>query len=1351
LCAFVLLAEPGAGKSSAFELEGNKPGCHYIKARAFANITPPPEWAGLTLFIDGLDEMRADASARDGPLNEVIRRLDALGKPRFRLSCREADWFMTVDQAALRAVAPQDQLDVLHLDPLNDDEVIELLSRRTDRVTNPMQFQQDALQRSLDHMLRNPLLLNLLVEAVGTNVWPSTLTAVFERACRLMASEQNEAIAVAAATRRPSIDRMLEDAGLLCGALLLAGLDCFVVGGTPSDAASQVSVEALPSTLGVADARTVLSSKLFVAEGTRRWCRHRSVAEYLAATALARRLRPGAVGSLPLSRVLALMCAPDGGVVEPLRGLAAWLAALSPPHRAALVDRDPLGCVLYGDLRAFDTEGKRLVLSGLRREADRFVWFRNGNWASHPFGALGGADMAQDFLRLLSSPDRDDAHQAHLDCVLDAMVSGDPMPALVNGLETVIPDSSFRDDIRTAALEAWLKQPGANLQRARQWLDGIRAGSIKDGRDELCAHLLTALYPTILNAAEAVSYLHAPEADHYIGWYRHFWSRQFFERTPAAEFALVADALVDLPIDPKRLRESFDQKRFVPRVIAAALQDAGLHATTQRLSRWLALGLDEYGSVCVDRDEAEPIRAWLSRHPDVQKRVVAHEMEQVQPDHNHSAYLYQKCTESLYGAERPRDWYQWLLQLAARSESETLVEHCVVEAAMAVLRDDKAFDVALEDADQWIDAHRDRWPHAEEWVRKPAGDEPLSSPWYWSTNDQRGEWHRRNVKRAVEQGRNRERRRAEIAPHLPAIAAGTASPKLMQTIALIHQDRAADFQGETPQQRVSSFLGGDLDDAQRAIDGLSKVLDRIGLPSVDEVLQSDTDQKPYYVALACLVGATLAFERDESAPNSWSDDLVRRLVAFYLADGTHDDGWFLRLAQQRPRVVGDVMLAYVRKCLLHRRSNRSICGLWRLAREETLGDLARHVIPPLLQEFPAPARLSQVRHLNTELLPAARRHLPADDLRHIVSKRLQCGSLDSAQRVAWLLAGLCFAPYRRSGELVSLVRPSRVRRWRLMETVVAQTDHGTPLPDQPAAAWARFIELFAPMARPEFPSGSGWAGPDHHARLIVRGMIDRLAASTHAEAKDEIDRLRETPALAPWRTTLDAARFDHVRLSRVAHFEHAAIDQVAQTLSGATPANAFDLAALTIQCLEYLESRIRGSEANDLETFWRDPENGRRVPRIENQCRDRLFSLLQPMLQAQSVVLNKESAHAGDKRADLRAEVAVGGALRVVPIEIKREDHRQVWSAWHDQLDGRYATHPNAEGVGIYLVLWFGHRPKPWRRGDAAPVSAREMELQLVALMPESDRMRLKVHVLDLSALPLATKARRRGHRKSSM
>ena len=134
LDAYVLLAEPGGGKSCAFELEAEVSGGVYVKARTFANLEPLSEWHGKTLFIDGIDEMRADATSRDGPLDAVIRSLDQLGRPRFRLSCREADWLATVDSAALREVARGRLLEALFLDSLSDSEVEALLRRHSEGV-----------------------------------------------------------------------------------------------------------------------------------------------------------------------------------------------------------------------------------------------------------------------------------------------------------------------------------------------------------------------------------------------------------------------------------------------------------------------------------------------------------------------------------------------------------------------------------------------------------------------------------------------------------------------------------------------------------------------------------------------------------------------------------------------------------------------------------------------------------------------------------------------------------------------------------------------------------------------------------------------------------------------------------------------------------------------------------------------------------------------------------------------------------------------------------------------------------------------------------------------------------------
>ena len=226
------------------------------------------------------------------------------------------------------------------------------------------------------------------------------------------------------------------------------------------------------------------------------------------------------------------------------------------------------------------------------------------------------------------------------------------------------------------------------------------------------------------------------------------------------------------------------------------------------------------------------------------------------------------------------------------------------------------------------------------------------------------------------------------------------------------------------------------------------------------------------------------------------------------------------------------------------------------------------------------------------------------------------------------------------------------------------------------------------------------------------------------------------PELKPWATALDSARAEHTRSLRAARFGHVTARAVALTLSNLEPANASDLAALVCDHLQALGSHLRGDETNSIGLFWRDD---RCTPKIENDCRDVLLGLLRPRLLWLSVQTEKEASAANDTRADLRASTIADGCRVVVPIEIKKEDHRAVWTAWRDQLDGRYTTDPAAQGIGIYCVLWFG-RKLPAHPEGLKPRSAAEMADALRALIPEIDRMRLTVVVLDLSQPPPASR-----------
>ena len=58
-------------------------------------------------------------------------------------------------------------------------------------------------------------------------------------------------------------------------------------------------------------------------------------------------------------------------MVTEMRGLSAWLAAHCKDARADLIERDPIGVGLYGDIREFSTDEKRALLESLNREGIR--------------------------------------------------------------------------------------------------------------------------------------------------------------------------------------------------------------------------------------------------------------------------------------------------------------------------------------------------------------------------------------------------------------------------------------------------------------------------------------------------------------------------------------------------------------------------------------------------------------------------------------------------------------------------------------------------------------------------------------------------------------------------------------------------------------------------------------------------------------------------------------------------------------------------------------------------------------------------------------------------------------------
>ena len=387
--AYVLLGDPGAGKTTAFEHECGASGTDgvFVSARDFLAFDPErhPEWARGTLFMDGLDEVRAGSPDARTPLDAIRRKLDQLGRPRFRLSCRAADWLGANDQTSLARVSPNENVTVLRLDPLTDSDVRTILKALQHADDG---FVLEARERGVDGFLTNPQSLRMLAEVVaGGGGWPESRRDLFEAACRQMAREHNPEHVAAAGPRAAipvsadgaAMEDVLDAAGRLCAVQLMSG----AAGYAPP---AQSETDDFPAfdrcthgwgTAGDSAARarrlrTALATKLFGASpngGVQPV--HRHVAEFLGARHVAGLVTSETGRGLPVSRVLALITGDDGIVVTPLRGFSAWLAALCPDARRDLVERDPVGVGLYGDVSGFSPAEKRGLLASLERQTAR--------------------------------------------------------------------------------------------------------------------------------------------------------------------------------------------------------------------------------------------------------------------------------------------------------------------------------------------------------------------------------------------------------------------------------------------------------------------------------------------------------------------------------------------------------------------------------------------------------------------------------------------------------------------------------------------------------------------------------------------------------------------------------------------------------------------------------------------------------------------------------------------------------------------------------------------------------------------------------------------------------------------
>lgn len=1327
--AYVLLGDPGSGKTTAFDTECKKLGekAKFIRARDFLVYeSAPHELRGRTLFIDGLDEVRAGASDIQSPFDRIRGLLIRLGRPSFRISCREADWLGENDRQKLELVAKDSTVVALRLDPLTPVDVENIL-RESLAVTDPEVFVEQAHERGVDGLLLNPKGLELLAKAVHQGEqWPSSRIETFELACIQMAKECNWEHRNA---KRPGVPAasLIDSAGRLCAVQLIADLMGYAL---DEDAAS-AGYPTLDSCVkgDSSQLRAALASKLFKADGDQRFSPvHRQIAEFLGARHLAALIEDG----LPSRRVLALMTGGDGTVVTALRGLSAWLAAHSPRVRTELVTEDAAGVAIYGDIQYFSPDEKQELFAALLRQP-KILDRLHANVRA--FAPLVAAQTEAQIRQALESADRGPAQQQRAEFILLILRQCQQLAALVPEMLSVVRDDSWLSGVRLLALDGFIRNkkgsPGLAGELEALLAEVTSSGITASNRD-LCGTLLGQLYPGAVRPCRVWDYLTEGAGQYIPGRYWQFWKRTLLAKSSDSDIPELLDSLAPQVTNLEQAFDSLHLRELPVILLERGLRLHGDRVARERVYRWLGAGTPMLDRFRGHPPEAVPlIRAWLEQRPEIQKDVVLRGLKSCRDDHrvHYADFMNRK---RLFDARLPVDFSLWRLKQAdAFAESRPLVaRHLFREAHGETKAAEPGEGLPAELLREHAQQH--------ECLHNLLAD--LESP--PAPSREEAEWRRRQAKHLEEHQRSRRQWRERVRSNERALQENRAAPALLYQLALVcfgmHPDFEEDFRGK---EALVRSLGGS-GAVKASMHGLRGVIDRDDLPGVREIIRLAKDQRDHYLGLPLLAGLEEAERSSPGFLRSKANSRVQACVAFYHEWAPKLSGssavrpaWYQGLLDSDPGMVSQAAVQWAAAALRGRGWVSQ--QFWDIAHDETHAAVARAATLDLLKVFPTRCRNWQLWALDELLWGAIGRGAEAE-LLDLARRKLSRTGMNVGQRVRWLGVGLICSPETYREPVAEFLEGGkrRIRHFTAFCVHGADpfgSDNGSPrysYEDLDSKTLAIIIRHLGWCFSPCESRGFGYISDEMRTSHFLINTINHLASKPDGSASEALESLLADDSIVRWHACLSQARDSQRIIRRDAEYRHPTLRQACQALRGGPPANPGDLAALAVDRLRNIATGIRTTNRDEWRLFWNEGSHGKPgQPKVENSCRQALLSLLDPQLR-NPVKAQPEAQHANQARADIL--VTAHGFQ--VPIEVKKNTSRELWSGLGNQLIRKYTGDPASGGYGIYVIFWFGSDKQRRRSDGACPNSPEMLETLLRESLGEVEARKISICVLDVSA-----------------
>lgn len=1333
--SFVLLGEPGMGKTRALNSFAEKVGGEYITANNFlieSATTINPE---IFYCIDALDEARLNSN--EGVLSAIFKIIRSSNLKYFGISCRIAEWTSS-DKSALDYVTSQNFKE-LELLPLNESQQNQLLL--TQNIHQPEQFLEQARQFGFKEMLGNPQSLEVLAYAFNRNQqrFPKNRKDAYKLACVSLLKEHNP---IHRETKKISnTEKLLDIAGCLCSLLLLSNKN-IILDLSKDQLADNVMeldevVDLMPKDFSKEELIEVYKSKLFKKDAGYQPI-HRSISEYLAARFLDKQLQNK---TLLITRLNSLVLADNQHIVTNLRGLAGWLASLNTEFRKLILKLDPVSILDYGDLYLLNASAKQELIESLASWSQ--FYFKTAFYGrSQFFLPLASYEMQPYLIKWLADYVQLDktgttTNKDHLASLLVKAIAYQEKSSdeWTDILLKIIRTPKFASHIRRSALEAINKHANNKISIQKELIEEIYTKSLLDHNYELAGVILFNLYPTAISPSEIFNYSLFEFNFEIIGTtYQNFWQLYLSDLTPdnlLLEWMNTIKKNISSLLSTLLLNQN--PNAFNDGIAELALRAIHLHgekAATEDLSDWLSWCWEiTQPELRLKSEKLAELESWQQAHPDLIKKVIAYRLR------NLSCDFYLAGSFIISAKARPNNMGQFWCDQANSLFNDTTVENniarckaCINMAFEHLIYVNPSEGIVLDAIENVVYSNEELLLH---W--NLINNEPLENNW------KREHWIRqKSLNEKNLDVLNRRNKNIEyFLNHLEDIKSG----KLLQYLhnAAWAMSSASYIKNSEHKWLLEQFKTSKALEAATN-HGCMLILQQLTPQDAEQAFKSRETNKSLYKELPALLGAELLYKEAPQLLFNLSHEQLSTLLTFIFLSGFELPNWFFEFTHHNSELIEkqwlEVCLIQLKK--ISAKNTIRLPFVYALINDSRLTVMAEKLLPQLLSHWPVKFNQEKLSEFS-EVLVGLIKHAP-QELSLIIQNRLTKKSISKSQRIYLLMAGMWVDPAYFKEELKLLLGKSineRTAYLNCLDDLFLSRSYEKNLFNVNWSIDVLFLifKFFAPLCTPAYPKTLHSATAVDNGRDFLNNIMLAFLKDLNLKGVELIEELLTDKSLELWHSNLQNILLQYRQRLANQQFKIPSPTAVANTLFNKSPSNHDDLMALLIDRLEQLQVKINNSDTNIRKLFWNTDGHSKCIEhKNETLCRDVIVEQLRIFFEPLRVNLNPETQHGDQNQSDFTLSYRFESEPEILlPVEVKGDWHKELFNASKNQLAKQYSSDPRCKFTGLYLVVWTGTEKYLKTPTGEKINNPQDLCLKLQSIADQISGFNLKVFVIDVT------------------